>query len=122
MSEERAMKKRLIVIAGVLAFSAAVALLVLWLLPVCPGVTKANFDRIEIGMTLSEVEAILGDDRGSRATFGSDINPPDARGRAGWGGEDGVAFIGFDMHWRVVHTDWLDLPLTLSERFRRRLP
>jgi hypothetical protein len=33
---------------------------VLALLPPCPGVTKANFDRIQKGMTKGEVEGIFG--------------------------------------------------------------
>jgi hypothetical protein len=33
-----------------------------------PGVTKVNFDRIQIGMTLEEVEKILGQPRDERST------------------------------------------------------
>jgi len=38
----------------------AAVLIVLALLPARPGVTKANFDRIKVGMTQAEVEAIFG--------------------------------------------------------------
>jgi hypothetical protein len=43
--------KRLLLIAALLLIVAAVILGVLSLLPPDPGVTKANFDRIEKGMT-----------------------------------------------------------------------
>jgi hypothetical protein len=52
-------KKRLLLIAAV-PLTIAVTLGVLALLPPSPGVTKANFDRIEKGMTLAEVEEIFG--------------------------------------------------------------
>jgi hypothetical protein len=50
---------------GYLIFAAVLAALVVvlgffTLLPAQPGVTKANFDRIEKGMTRAEVEAIFG--------------------------------------------------------------
>jgi hypothetical protein len=53
-------KKRLALIA-VLPLTVAVTLGVLAMLPPGPGVTKANFDRIEKGMTLAEVEQIFGE-------------------------------------------------------------
>jgi hypothetical protein len=47
---------------GLLALGiVAAVLIVLALLPPRPGVTKENFDRIEIGMTEAEVEAIFGE-------------------------------------------------------------
>jgi hypothetical protein len=45
--------------AGVLA-AALVAVVVLALWPPTPGVTKANFDRIEAGMTRDEVRRLIG--------------------------------------------------------------
>jgi hypothetical protein len=52
-------KKRLLLIASV-PLTIAVTLGVLAMLPPSPGVTKANFDRIQDGMTRAEVEQILG--------------------------------------------------------------
>jgi hypothetical protein len=52
-------KKRMALIA-VLPLTVAVIVGVLGLLPPRPGVTKANFDRIEKGMTKAEVEKIFG--------------------------------------------------------------
>jgi hypothetical protein len=52
-------KKRLLLIAS-LPLTIAVILGILAMLPPSPGVTKANFDRIEKGMTRAEVEEIFG--------------------------------------------------------------
>jgi hypothetical protein len=54
-------KKRLLLIASVPLAIVAVTLGVLAMLPPRPGVTKANFDRIEKGMTKAQVEEILGE-------------------------------------------------------------
>ena len=53
-------KKRLLQIAS-LPLTIVVILGVLTILPHRPGVTKANFDRIEKGMTRAEVVAIFGE-------------------------------------------------------------
>jgi hypothetical protein len=52
-------KKRLVLISA-LPVIIVVALGVLAMIPPRPGVTKANFDRIEKGMTRAEVERIFG--------------------------------------------------------------
>ena len=54
------MKRRYLIVAVSFAAIACLAVGVLAVLPPRPGVTKANFDRIEIGMTLEEVERIFG--------------------------------------------------------------
>jgi outer membrane protein assembly factor BamE (lipoprotein component of BamABCDE complex) len=53
-------QKRLALIAAVSLAIAAVMVGVLVMLPPGPGVTKANFDRIEKGMTKAKVEEIFG--------------------------------------------------------------
>jgi len=53
-------RKRLWVIAGIFVSMACLVLVTFAMLPPRPGVTKANFDRIEEGMMLEEVEAIFG--------------------------------------------------------------
>jgi len=53
-------KKRWILLAGILAACVCLTLAVLAMLPPRPGVTLANIERIEKGMTLAEVEKILG--------------------------------------------------------------
>ena len=53
-------KKRLLLIVGGMAAFVGLTLGVLALLPPKPGVTKENYDRIEVGMTRGEVEQIFG--------------------------------------------------------------
>jgi hypothetical protein len=52
-------KKRVLLIAS-LPLAAALVLGVLAMLPARPGATKANYDRIEIGMPKVEVERMFG--------------------------------------------------------------
>ena len=52
-------KKRILLIAA-LPLAIVVTFGVLAMLPPSPGVTKANFDRIQEGMTKAEVEEIFG--------------------------------------------------------------
>ena len=52
-------RKPLLLIAAV-SLAIAMALGIIVMLPHDSGVTRANFDRIEKGMTESQVEAILG--------------------------------------------------------------
>ena len=62
-----AVTKRSLLLIASLPLTIAVTLGVLAMLPAIfppkPGVTKANFDRIEKGMTMTEVEAIFGGGR-----------------------------------------------------------
>lgn len=53
-------RKRYLAVAGMLVILALVGFGVAMMLPLGPGVTKANFDRIEDGMTRADVEAIFG--------------------------------------------------------------
>ena len=53
-------KFRYLISAAVLVACVCLALAVVANLPPRPGVTKANFDRIEVGMTYAEVTAIFG--------------------------------------------------------------
>jgi len=53
-------KKWWIIAAATIAGCVGLAFVIPALRPPRPGVTKENFDRIEIGMTRAEVEAILG--------------------------------------------------------------
>ena len=53
-------KKRWIVLAGLLAACVCLTLAVLAMRPARPGITRPSFERIKIGMTLEDVEKILG--------------------------------------------------------------
>jgi hypothetical protein len=54
------MRKRSFIAAALFAALATVGFVAALLMSNGPGVSKANFDRIEEGMTLQEVEQILG--------------------------------------------------------------
>jgi|GEM_PF-2001684 len=54
------MAKRRFIYAGIFAACVALGLAVLTALPSRAGVTKANYDRIEEGMTLAEVQEVFG--------------------------------------------------------------
>jgi hypothetical protein len=53
-------KNRWLLLGLLLLMAACVAVVALAFLPTRPGVTKENFDRIEVGMTRAEVEKIFG--------------------------------------------------------------
>jgi hypothetical protein len=56
-----AMKKRDLKLAALAAVSVFAAIGVIAMLPPSPGITKANYDRVEMGMTRGDVEAIFGE-------------------------------------------------------------
>ena len=56
------MRKRWLLAAGTVVGLVGVVLVVAVMLPPGPSVTKANFDRLEIGMSREEAAAILGRD------------------------------------------------------------
>src|SRR5581483_10869205 len=101
--------------------------LVPWLLAQQPGVTKANFERIEEGMTRREVEALLGgppcDDSPSGRNWSELHNGKLTLGwtREVWGGNHGAARLVFNEEGHVVHKHWSDSPEPLLERIRRWL-
>ncbi len=100
-------RKQLIAAPSVLGLF-AVALFLLWPGP-DPG-TRATYDRIQNGMTESEVEAVVGLPPGDYATAPTEYD----RGTAGfeefkaipglvqWSGDEGTILVGFDFSWRVA--------------------
>jgi hypothetical protein len=63
------------------------------------GVTKANFDRIEIGMTFDEVESILGPPEGPTTNISGQFYDT-------WIGDEGVAFVYCRPDSRVSNKRW----------------
>jgi hypothetical protein len=102
-------KKWWIIAAATIAGCIGLALIIPALRPPRPGVTKGNFDRIEIGMTRAEVEEILGPPtedfpRGVLA-LGLGIDGPI------WENDRGdEAQIRFDENNRVKARDWDEWP------------
>jgi hypothetical protein len=99
-------RKRLLLAVGGIAALVGVTLGVLALLPARPGVTRENFDRIEIGMTRAEVEAILGPptDFFTGWPFPEPNEPIWENDRA----DEGQ--IQFDEDSRVKAKDWHEMP------------
>ena len=107
-------KKRLLLIAF-LPLIAVVVLGVLSILPPRPGVTKANFDRIEKGMTLGEVELIIGQ-RGLLAYRWDGIVSG-----GHWEAEDGSSTAIMFVDGCVDDKRWLDSDETILDKIRRWL-
>jgi hypothetical protein len=79
-----------------------------WTLPF-PGVTKANHDRIEIGMPSKEVFDLLG-----TPDFWKDV-----RGRElYWEGDDGICHLIFDGSGAVTMKIWRDQPRTYWQKVK----
>jgi hypothetical protein len=113
------MRNRTILAIVAVAAVACVALVTLALLPPRPGVPKANLDRIKIGMTTMEVEAIFGE-----STEFIPWPPQTGFGRGEleflWSGNDGQAVIEFkDL--RVRDKQWRDASTTWPSKFRSLL-
>ena len=103
------MRKRWLLATATMAGLVGVVLLVVAMLPPRPGVTKANFDRVEVGMTKTDVEAILGE-------------PPNHQGppipkveqgqfRLAWKEARGdfLVSVTFNMQQEVVEKQWVHL-------------
>ena len=103
-------KKRLLLIAS-LPLTIVVTLCVLAMLPPSPGVTKANFDRIEKGMTKAEVEQIFGE----KGEWDAEID------RLVWQADDGTWACVWFIDGCVTQTNWLNPNETLLEKIRRWL-
>ena len=95
---------------------------VLALLPAGSGVTKKNFDRIEKGMTLAEVEGIFGKPSSAMVVAGADIELVNLFPKYHyWLRDDGAeAWIGFS-DFVVSDMEWRESNETNLERIRRWL-
>ena len=112
------MRKRLLVAAGTMAGLAGVGLVVLAMLPPAPGVTKLNFDRIEIGMTEADIEALLGR-RAEKSELG--LAKHGLLEFAWWHGDD-KAMVTITLHNGFVDEKrWAAPTETISEKIRRWL-
>lgn len=110
-------KRRYLISAAVLAACAGIALGALAMLPPRPGVTKANFDLIQKGMTGAEVEAILGVSPSERTMLSRE-----GVAFADFRGDDGAsATIDFRDDVATGNKTWTASTKTLSEKLRRWL-
>jgi hypothetical protein len=123
--EVTAMKKRVLVLSGVLLGLGLVALVVWLFVPPKPGVTAENFHRLRRGMSEQEVEAILG--KPGEATVSFTFGPDTY-----WAGEhsqvdvwfiDGRVYRARLLYKGDGQTEYLsDLSPSFWDRVRRSLP
>ena len=107
-------KKRLLLVAAV-PLTIAVTLGVLAMLRPSPGVTKANFDRIEKGMTRAEVEQIFG-----RESIRWDGLAEKGEGFH-WMARDGSSALVMFVDECVTEKQWSDSNETILDKLRRWL-
>jgi hypothetical protein len=107
-------KRRYLISAAVLAACVGIALGVIAMLPPRPGVTKANFDRIEKGMTRAEVNEVFGQE-------GWSYSIPRLRRFHIWRHQDGAhATLSFH-DGRVTSMGWQHSTETIPDKLRRWL-
>ena len=105
-------KKRWFIATALLATCAGLTLAVQALLPPSPGVTKANFDRIEVGMTKSEVEVRFG-----RVSERLQVTA-DGLVCEWWTSPAGSTVIAFDERGAVAEKRWLEQEQSFFQRIR----
>jgi hypothetical protein len=115
-------KRRYLLTAAILGALIAIALCVFAMLPAQPaqpGVTKANFDRIKVGMTRTEVEAILGVPNSLHSVDAAVIEGIEIKWfNATW--EKGPAHVGVGLRNDIVtETRWFVPREPLLDKLRR---
>lgn len=108
-------KWRLLLVAFALVI--AVPFVVQAMLPSGPGITKANYDRIQDGMTFDEVRAFLG---GPDSFTDPSIEGSARRGELLWVNDDkSGAAVSFDENGKVFDKWWADSSEGLGEKLCR---
>ena len=99
------MRRRMLLVVGAMAVIGCAALVVLLTLPPRPGITQANYDRIELGMTWVEVEQRFGEK--GRLTEWTRDGEEIRQARLMWEAEDGscCAVISIEDD-RVIAKSW----------------
>jgi hypothetical protein len=97
-----------------LASCACIVLVLLAIQPSPPGVTKANFDRIEIGMARADVETILGSSKSIKVRHYEEFYNVKDQWNQG-------AFVWFDEHDKTIKMLWVDSDETILQKLRRWL-
>ena len=100
-----------------LAIAGGLAVAILTLQPLGPGVTEANQDRIEHGMSEADVEAILGKPADTWQIMVSAGVIADKQWRAGNGAYVEITFI----NGAVVRSQWYESTETITDKLRRWL-
>jgi hypothetical protein len=120
-------RRRLLLLAALLVVLVTSGFALLLLRSASP-ISQAGCDRIENGMSASEVESIFGGPEGNYHERQVDINIPDAPQpglvRKIWIGNDGAAFVYFDQGDEVRHVHFapaLNRNESFFEKIRRWL-
>jgi hypothetical protein len=109
------MKKKGLLLFAAIAVIAACVFVWFVVLPNRPGVTKANFDRVKVGMNLTEVVEIFGEEPTYRQ-----FNNRGIKVRVDiWQAADGSCAYVDSNHGRVVELGWVDSTETLWDKLRR---
>jgi hypothetical protein len=119
------MKKRLLAIAAILVAIVGAIVFALAILP-ARAVTKANFDRLEIGMPQSKVESIFGGISAKelfvRVNGGMAFVEFDGPRQQAWQGADGIAIVSFNEKGHIIDKTWHEQSTSLWQRLQRWLP
>jgi hypothetical protein len=105
-------RRRLLLVAGVLALVLWVVGLVAWVGYARPGVTPDNGDRICQGMTPDQVQALLGkpaDEAGRLDESLGPVDPEEPKSYRTWHGDGGSIHVLFDRSDRVTRA-WIHGP------------
>jgi hypothetical protein len=107
-------KRRCLISAAILAAGIGIVVAVVALLPPQAGVTKANFDRIEKGMTFTDVATLFG------AEPWFDDTTPEHR-LVDWRHEDGAVGRVILVDGMVTEMFWFESDETYPDKLRRWL-
>jgi hypothetical protein len=127
--KEGVMRKRLLLVAVTGLVCAGLAgLLLVWLTHPKPGVTRANYGRIRQGMTLEDVEAVLGMlptyKGGLPLAEGGEVILLDGLSEMWWEGDEISVGLGFNAQGTVCDKTCLEFGHRegLLDRLRRLFP
>lgn len=117
------MKKRRFLLLGMAGIACLVLLGMVWLLKFRPGITQSNCERIREGMTLQEVQSVLGGPPGNYSRFPDkeaglwtiDADRPDLNreffiGREVWIGNELAVAVWFNDEERVEKKETYQMP------------
>jgi hypothetical protein len=104
-------KLRWLAVAGILVCLGLALPFTLPTPPLVPGVTKANFCRIQEGMTKAEVEMLLGRQGSSSIRFieGTERGPSPPNECKAWIEDKFVIGVSFNQDGIVIDKEWCDL-------------
>jgi len=120
------MRKRLLVVTGLLAILGVSAFVVVWLVLPRDRISESNCQLIREGMSLLEVEAVLGGPAGAYTSDGKDWSMgmlSNGMRQTGhtvqvWVGDDGGIRIEFDEDERVAVPQWCPRRVSFIARVR----